>query len=142
MGIVDGGGSRFRIADAGGVVRDLSACITEVRGLPGARMLHDVTALGDAGARYKPGGEAVAFTVRGVFDDAAHTGADAVLGALRYHSAPTAFEYAPAGFAAGNVRYAGNCWVQSYELVSRAGELVAWHAALQVEGVVGRDFVA
>ena len=59
MAFIDGRGSRFRIADTGGVIRDLSAFITEVRGLPGDRALNDVTALGDSGARFKPGGEAV-----------------------------------------------------------------------------------
>ena len=49
MAYVDGRASRFRIADAGGVMRDLSAYITEVSGLPGARALNDVTAAGRCG---------------------------------------------------------------------------------------------
>lgn len=138
MAFIDGRGSRFRITDTGGVMRDLSACITEVRGLPGGRSLNEVTALGDSGARFTPGGESVSFTLRGLFDDASGTGADAVLGALRYHAAPTAFEYAPAGFAAGKARYSGVCWVKSYELISRVGEPVSWQASLQVEGTTGR----
>ena len=44
MAFIDGRGSRFSIADTGGVMRDLSAYITEVRGLPGERALNDVTA--------------------------------------------------------------------------------------------------
>jgi hypothetical protein len=138
MAFIDGRGSRFRIADTGGVIRDLSAFITEVRGLPGDRALNDVTALGDSGARFKPDGEAVTFTLRGLFDDTPAVGADAVLGGLRLHATPTAFEYAPSGFAAGKARYTGECWVKSYELISRAGEPVSWQAMLQVEGKVGR----
>ena len=62
MAFTDGRRSRFRIADTGGVMRDLSAYITEVSGLPGERTLNEVTALGDTGARFKPGAEAVQFT--------------------------------------------------------------------------------
>ena len=115
MAFIDGRGSRFRIADTDGTARDLSAYITEVRGLPGDRSLNNVTALGDSGARFKHGGEAVSF-----------------------HNSATSFAYAPAGFAAGNISYTGNCWVKSYELLSRAGEPVSWQATLQVEGAVSR----
>ena len=138
MAFVDGNGSRFRIADANGVTRDLSAFISEARGLPGARSLDEVTALSDSGARFNPSVDAVEFTLRGIYDDTASAGADAVLGALRYHTFPVAFEYAPSGFAAGKPRYTGECWVRSYELASRAGEPVSWKATLQVEGVTAR----
>ncbi len=142
MAYVDGRASRFRIADADGVMRDLSAYITEVSGLPGARALNDVTALGDAGARFMPGAEGVSFTLRGLFSDTAVSGVDAVLGALRYHTAPTAFEYAPSGTAAGSARYYGNCWVAAYELHSRSGALVSWEAALRVDGSTARGVYA
>ena len=138
MAFADGERSRFRIADTGGVIRDLSAYITEVHGLPGERLLIEVSALGDSGARFRPGAESVTFTLGGLFDDTAVTGADTVLGALRYHNAPTAFEYAPSGSKAGRGCYAGECWVRSYELFSRAGEPVWWRAILQVEGVTRR----
>ena len=138
MALIDGKGSRFRIADTDGTMRDLSAYITEVRGLPGERALNEVTALGDSGARFTPGGESVTFTLRGLFDDSAVVGADAVLGTLRYHDAPTRFEYAPSGLVAGRPRYVGNCWVKSYEILSRAGEPVSWQATLQVEGTTAK----
>ena len=133
MAYAFGRASRFRIADEGGVKRDLSAYITEVSGLPGGRALNEVTALGDSGARFIPAAESVAFTLRGLFDDA-QSGPDSVLGGLRYHGAPTAFEYAPAGIAAGKARYSGSCWVAAYRLSSRAGEPVSWEATLQVDG--------
>ncbi|MXY45923.1 MAG: hypothetical protein F4Y44_02845 [Chloroflexi bacterium] len=138
MAFVDGNGSRFRIADVNGVARDLSAFITEVRGLPGARSLYEVTALGDSGARFNPSVDAVEFTLRGIYDDTTSAGVDVVLGALRYHTSPVVFEYAPSGFAASKPRYTGECWVRSYELASRAGGPVSWQATLQVEGVTTR----
>ena len=138
MAFMDGQKSRFRIADTGGVTRDLSAYITDVIGLPGERALNDVTALGDSGARFKPGADAVSFTLRGLFDDSAAHGADAVLGALRYHTSPVNFEYAPAGLATGSVRYTGKCWVAAYEVHSKGGQLVSWEARLRVEGETNR----
>ena len=138
MAFIDGRGSRFRITDAGGTMRDLSAYITEVSGLPGERTLNDVAALGDSGARFKPGAESVMFTLRGIFDDSATLGADDVLGALRYHNAPVNFEYAPAGLATGSVRYAGKGWVAAYEIRSKGGELASWEARMRVEGTTGR----
>ncbi len=141
MAYVDGRASRFRIAGADGVLRDISMSVREVLGLPGAHRLNDVTALGDEGATYAPGDESVAFTLRGLFDGGAAHGADAALSSLRYHSAPAAFEYAPAGMVSGNVRYAGNCWMTAYELHSRSGALVSWSATLQVQGRVRRESV-
>ena len=139
MAFIDGRGSRFSIADTGGTMRDLSAYITEVRGLPGERGLNEVTALGDSGPRFGPGAESVEFALRGLFDDTAAIGVDAVLGVLRFNDSPTTFEYAPSGLAAGKVRYSGNCWVKSYEILSRAGEPVSWQATLQVEGKTSRN---
>ena len=139
MAFTDGQRSRFRIADSGGVMRDLSAYITEVSGLPGERTLNEVTALGDTGARFKPGAESTVFTLSGLFDDTAVTGADSVLGALRYHTDPTRFEYAPSGFTVGKralhrkvlgevLRTAQSQWERS----------VSWKATLQVEGTINR----
>ena len=47
--------SKFSIDDTADVPRDLSAYLTEVRGLPGPRLLNEVTALGDSGAKFIPG---------------------------------------------------------------------------------------
>lgn len=141
MGFADGRASAFRIADAGGTMRDLSGSVTEVSGLPGARALNDATALGADGASYAPGADSAMFTLRGLFDGAAAGGADATLSGLRRHGEPTAFEYAPGGVAPGGARYAGLCWVKSYELTSRAGAFVEWRAALLVEGSARREIV-
>ena len=130
--------SRFLIFDAGGSSRDLSPFITDVRGLPGDRSLNEVTALGDAGARFIPGIEDVAFLLSGIFDERAPGGPDAVLGPLRTHSSPVRFEYGPRGISAGSVRYSGSCWVASYRLRSRVGSRVEWASALQVDGAVSR----
>ena len=138
MAFFDSKVSKFRIDDTGSVLRDLSAYITEVRGLPGARALNEITALGDSGAKYVAGLEDVAITLSGMFDNTSTSGPDAVLGPLRTHSAAVDFEYGPQGASSGNVKYSGTCWVTSYALRSRVGDLVGWSAALQVNGTVTR----
>ena len=141
MGFFDSRASRFLIDDVGGVRRDLSAYLTEVEGLPGGRGLAEVTALGDSAVSFVAGLEDVSIALRGVFDDAAERGSDAVLGALRTHGSAVAFEYGPSGTGAGGLRYSGRCWVVSYELRSRIGSLVEWMATLQVEGAVSRNVI-
>ena len=130
--------SNFYIDDVGGVRRDLSADLTGVSGIPGARALVDVTSFSDEGRAYAPGPDDGAITLIGEFDDSADSGADAVLSALLQHTAPTAFEYAPAGSSPGSVAYKGKCWVERYEVGSADDERVGFVAALRVEGRVVR----
>ena len=138
MAFFDSKVSKFLIDDTGAVQRDLSAYITDVRGLPGPRGLNEVTALGDSGAKFIPGLEDVVIGLRGIFDDTATSGPDAVLGPLRTHTSAADFEYGPEGSGTGDVKYSSKCWVVSYDLRSRVGNRVEWSAALQVEGTVTR----
>ena len=133
--------SRFYIDDASGVRRDLSPRLTAVSGIPGARALVDVTSFSDEGRAYAPGPDDGAITLTGEFDDGPDD-ADAVLSALLRRSAPTAFEYAPAGSSPGSVAYKGKCWVERYEVGSANGERVGFVAGLRVEGRVRREIVA
>ena len=138
MAFFDSKVSKFLIDDTGSVQRDMSAYITEVRGLPGHRNLNEITALGDSGAKFIPGLEDVTIALHGIFDNTATTGPDAVLGPLRTHGSAVDFEYGPEGSSTGDVKYSGTCWVVSYELRSRVGNRVEWSALLQVEGTVTR----
>ena len=138
MAFFDSKVSKFLIDDTGSVQRDLSAYITDVRGLPGPRNLNEVTALGDSGAKFIPGLEDATVALSGIFDDTATTGPDAVLGPLRTHGSAVDFEYGPEGSGTGDVKYSGTCWVLSYELRSRVGNRVEWSAVVQVEGTVSR----
>lgn len=138
MTFFDSSKSRFLIDDTGGTQRDLSLYITEVSGLPGDRVLRELTGLSDSGAVFLPGVENSRVIVRGLFDDTALSGPDAVLGPLRTHMSAVDFEYGPEGTGSGAVKYSGTCWVSSYELRSRVGKLVAWTASMQVEGTVTR----
>ncbi len=138
MTFFDSNVSRFLIDDTGDTQRDLSAYLTDVRGLPGPRSLNEVTALGDGGARFIPGLEDVMIVLAGIFDNTATSGPDAVLGPLRTHGSAVDFEYGPEGSGSGDVKYSGTCWVLSYDLRSRVGNRVEWSARLQVENTVSR----
>ena len=138
MAFFDSKASKFLVYHTWTTQRDLSAYITEVRGLPGPRRLNEVTALGDSGVKFVPGLEDVEIGVRGIFDNTATSGPDAVLGPLRTHTSAVDFEYGPEGSTSGDVKYSGTCWVLSYTLRSRVGNRVEWEAALQVEGAVTR----
>ena len=138
MAIFDSKESKFLLDDTGGTQRDLSAYITDVRGLPGPRTLNEVTALGDSGAKFIPGLQDVVITLNGIFDDTATSGPDAVLGPLRTHTSAVDYEYGPEGTATGDVKYSGTCWVITYDLRSRVGNRVEWSASLQAQGTVTR----
>ncbi len=130
--------SKFSIDDDADLSRDLSAYLTEIRGLPGPRLLNEVTALGDSGAKFIPGLEDVTVNLRGLFDDTVSVGPDTVIGPLRTNATAVSFEYGPEGTGVGGVKYSGTCWVTLYEVRSRVGNLVEWVATLQVEGTVAR----
>ena len=131
--------SVFKLADTGGTVRNLTAYLTAIEGLPGDRDLSDVTALGDEGEGFIPGMEISTFSLEGTFDPAATTGPDAVLGPLLDHGAVVAFQYGPRGAAVGAVRYTGNCWLYRYTLGVRTGGVVPFVADFLVNGTVTRD---
>ena len=144
MALFDSKVAKFFLEDTGGTERDLSAYITEIGGLPGARALNEATALGDSGATFHPGLENVTISISGQFDDTGTTGPEAVLGPLRTHTAAVDFKYGPKGNTSGFLRYAGltsasgGCWVTEFTVDASVGSLVMWSASLQVEGVVAR----
>ncbi len=139
MAFFDSKVSVFKIDDTGATIRNLSQYITEISGLPGARNLNEVTALGDDGAKFIPGLENVTVSLSGVFDDTATTGPDAVLGPLRtFETNAVDFEYGPEGATTGDIKYSGTCWVTTYEVASSVGSRVQWSASLQVDGKVTR----
>ena len=130
--------SYFAIDDTAAVLRDISPYVKSVDGLPGQRGLDDATAFGDTGRKGNPGLEDVTITLNMMWSKDANVGADTVLGPLRTHSAAVDFEYGPEGSTAGDIKYSGTCWVESYTTPSRVGSLVESIATLKVNGVVTR----
>jgi len=134
--------SVFQITDTGATLRDISAYIDEVDGIPGERELNEVTALGDTGRKHIGGLENVVITLRGHFDNTATTGPDAILGPLRTDDTARAWDYGPKGKASGDFKYSGNMKMRNYVVSSRVGEIVAWRAELLVQGAVTRGTYA
>ena len=80
---------------ADGTPRDLSLYITEVSGLPGDRLLRELTRLSDSGAVFLPSVENSRVSVRGLLGDTASSGPDEAVSPLRIHATAVDFEYGP-----------------------------------------------
>ncbi len=125
----------FQINDGVGL-RDVSPYIVSVDGLPGAADLLDVTALGGSGRGFIKGLENITFTIEFLWSDAATVGPHTVLALVRALTAKTAFDYGPEGKVNPDIKYSGDCWLRSWTVLSRMGELVTGRAEFQVDGVV------
>jgi hypothetical protein len=129
--------SVFTLADSAAQVRDISADITSIDGLPGEREMQDHTALGDTGRKHLPGLDNVTITLEGFFDDTASTGSDTVLSGLRtFATNASAFVFAPVGTGSTKRKFSGVCWVADYVVGTKVGELVPFKATLVVDGSV------
>ena len=128
--------SDFRIND--GSLRDLSAFINNISGIPGERELNEVTALGDTGRKHIGGLENGVITLEGHYDDTTTTGPDAVLGVLRTDDTARVWEFGPKGNTGGFPKYSGTMKVRLYEIISTIGEVVSWRAELLVQGATAR----
>lgn len=138
MSFFDSQLSVFKITDTGAVLRDVSASITSIEGLPGPRDLNEATPLNQAGHKFHPTLENGPINLEVIFSDTANTGSDTVFGPLRTHTAAVAFEYHPVGVGTGKVKYTGNLWVRNYSIVTRVGQLLTARVELQVDGQVTR----
>ena len=138
MAFFDSRVSVFQLDDTGNTLRDISAYITEIGGIPGARNLNDVTALSDTGIKHIPGLEDVTIALSGHWDDTTTTGPDAILGPLRTHTAALDWDFGPSGKGSGVEKYSGTFWLENYEIQSRVGSQVTWSATRRVEGAVAR----
>jgi hypothetical protein len=129
------GSSYIEVDDAGGTPRDLSRYLEELEPL-GKVMAHlDVTGLNDAVQRTIAGlEEAQEFVLRGVYDDTAATGPDAVLGGIVGKTGTVS--YGPAGNGSGRRKITGEFICLSYQVVSQAGRQVRFIARFRQDGAV------
>jgi hypothetical protein len=142
MAKFDGSLSDFWIEDTGGTLREISAYLTDVSGLPGPRNLNEITALGDSGSKFHPGLQNSTPSISGHYDTTATSGPDVVLGALRTHTAALTMEYYPAGKTSGYPSYIAECWVTDYTISSTVGSHVTFSCSLQVDGTVAKGTVS
>lgn len=137
MAFQDSKNSTFKLDDSGGTLRTLTSFIDNIDGLPGARTMDDVTALGDTGHKNIPGIANTTFSISGHYDPTTTTGPNAVLAGLALSATATAsFEYGPEGTTSTNIKYSGECWCTEYKITSAVGNKVSFSATFQVDGVV------
>ena len=126
----------FSIDDSSGTPRLITAHIDNVSGLPGAGQLSEVTAFSDGGEKFIRGIEGTTFTVSGVFDNTANTGSITVLNGLRTTETTASFEYGPEGGSNGDIKYSGECWLESLTVDSTVKDAVKFSATLRLDGTV------
>jgi len=128
--------SVFQIND-GSSLRDISAYITSIEGLPSAVELREVTALGAAGHAWSRGIEReITITLEVWWSDDASVGPDTVFRLVRALTAATAWDYGPEGKSTGEQKYSGTCWLENYIIHTRVGTKLMATVSLRVEGAV------
>ena len=130
--------SYIAIADAGGILRDLSPWVEHVGPLGRALTARDITGVNDAAARTAAGTEiAQEFALSGRWDDMPVVGPDAVLAGIIGRSVTV--QYGPVGNAPGRRRVAGKFVCLSYRIASRAGDPVRFEAHFRQDGPATLD---
>jgi hypothetical protein len=136
MAFVHGKDSHFSVDDSGGTLRNISASVDSVDGLPGDVDMAGVSAFGDSGHKYVVGLENGSFTVNGHWDDAADVGANTVLAGIRGQSGTVTFEFGPAGNGSGAVKFSGEARLTSYSISASVTDRVTFTASFNVDGQV------
>ena len=132
------GTTHIEVDDAGGTVRDLSAYVEEIEPLGEGVEYLDVTGLSDAAQRVVAGPRvSQEFLLRGLFDDTADTGPDAVLSGIV--GLIGTVSYGPAGGASGRRRITGQFLCLSYRVIARLGNQVRFESRFKQDGPVTLD---
>ena len=128
--------SNMYMDDSGGTLREITAYVTGVDGLPGEVELQDITVFGDGGHKFIPGLKNAQFGVDFFYNsDPSTSGGFLKLALAIFGSTVTkSFEFYPGG--SSGQKLSGECWLQTLPLTSRVGETVAGTASFQVDGVV------
>jgi len=131
----------FSIVDSDGTTtRELSAFLTGVDGLPGARELLDTSKITDSGRTWTPSLVNATFVLEGYYDNTASGGPSIVLDNILAMSTATTFSYGPAGNTSDQTpvsrQYSGACWIKSNTNTGRVASAVSFRAEGQVEGTL------
>jgi len=136
-GKIHGSKGSIMITDGGGVLRDISADVTDISGLPGTSEVADSTGLGSTAKTFITGLNDVKFSLKGQYDDTALTGSHTVLTSIRGAGAK-AFQYGPSGAvaASGTVKITGSAIMTDYTVNSPIGGITSFSASFQGSGDV------
>lgn len=102
----------------------------------------DTTTIGQESKTWLPGLDGATISLGGKWDSVATTGPDVVLSGDLATKARVGFSYGPEGNATGKVRYAGECYVNKYQVSSPLEGIVKFSATITVDGAVARDLFA
>ncbi len=135
MAAAHGSKANLKIQDSGGVLRDLSAYLTST-GLPRSADMAEVSTLGLTSKAYIPGLKDGTIPLEGPIDP---TVDGYLAGILGLATAARTFEYCPQGAGvAGTPKYAGTCWLSSYEQTTGVDDAGTFTAEAQITGDVTR----
>lgn len=124
----------FKLDNQSGVLKDLSAYVRSVTGLPGEIELGDVTVGGGStGYSFLPGLQKADFSIECVFDDAVDSAWD-VVSDFDSDTNTRSFEYGPAGETAGYAKINGECRILRVPLPANAPEPLLFTVELKLDG--------
>ena len=127
------GRSYVAVADAGGVMRDLSPWVEWVGPLGRELSARDAAGVNYGAPRTAAGAElAQEFTLSGRWDDTPVIGPDVVLSGIVGRT--VAVEYGPAGNGPGQRKVSGQFVCLSYRITSAAGAPVRFEARFRQDG--------
>lgn len=124
----------FKITDSGSTLRDISTVLSSVT-LSRAADTAETSALGTSAKTYIPGLTDATIKIDGMADVTTSGYLEGILASSK------AFEFYPAGTAAGAVKYTGNAILTSFESAAEIGGAVTVSGEFQVTGGVTRAIV-
>lgn len=141
MPFVHGVNTVFKVDDSGGTLRDLSAYVNSVDGLPGDGEISETTTFGvtGSGKTFIRGLNGASFSISGGYDSTATSGPDVVLAGLRAATSSSTFEYGPEGGTTGKTRYTGECFLTSYKISSPVGDWTTFSADFTMTGALTKN---
>ncbi len=129
------GVSIFKLND-GSQLRDISPYIQSFDGLPGEKPTSNSTTWGSSGKRPGLHPQENKITMKLLFNMVTDVGVNTVLEALWDNETLAAFEFYPAGTAAGNLKITGSAYLTLYKIASSMGDDVLVNAELEVDNGV------
>lgn len=137
MATYHGKDSYFSLEDsAASTLRNLSTNTTSVT-FSRQNDTHDTTTYGQEGHTFVGGLTNGKINWEGFWDDTASTGSATVLDSLVGLDGVTlGFEFGPEGNTAGNVKYSGECVLESLDYSAPVADLITASATLQISGTV------
>lgn len=135
MAFTHGSKAKFWVADSGAVLRDISGFLTST-GLQRMADMAETSVLGTTAKTYIPGMTDGTIPLEGPFDPTV----DGYLAGVIGFETPLAFEFFPAGSPVGATKpkYAGVCFLTSYDIETGTDDAARTSGELQVTGTITR----